>query len=124
MRTINLYTVQMARWRKVKAAGLTILDTTVKSGHREVAPTWDMVMGHKAGTVSDEEYVRQYKLLLDRSLRENQDWWVNLLQSEILVLGCYCRADGFCHRYILKDVIKQQCQLQGIHVIDMGEFYG
>jgi len=35
-----------------------IVDITVKSGVKAFAPTWDMVMGYKRGTLSIEEYTK------------------------------------------------------------------
>ena len=46
------------------------LNTTVKSGIKAFAPTWDMVMGHKQGKISDEEYTKLYYALMRESWKK------------------------------------------------------
>lgn len=84
------------------------LDVTVKSatGHgRAFRPTWEIVMAHKAGRISDEEYTERYLAMLRHSYRTQQASWRWLLAQESVTLLCYCRPGKFCHRHILKDVL-------------------
>lgn len=100
---MEIYTYQLARWRAVKAldSGIVLIDTTVKSGYSQVAPTWEMVLGSKDGSVSEESYTRQYYAILDYSRRVNPNFWGSLLRLEKVALGCYCASDKFCHRHLL-----------------------
>jgi hypothetical protein len=78
------------------------LDTTVKTGANFLAPTWDIVMGHKSGQMSDEEYTQRYLHMLNVSMQNNPDLWVALLRRRKVVLICFCgTAKCFCHRYAL-----------------------
>lgn len=120
-RVINVYTAQMGKWRQVKALGLEIFDTTVRSGHRFVAPTWEMVLGHKAGELTDEQYTEQYLNMMRMSIQEHPKQWEDLICRENLVLTCYCKSGKFCHRYLLKDIVKQQCDAFGLIFVDKGE---
>ena len=81
------------------------LDITVKSGNKAFAPTWDMVMGHKRGTVSDAEYVERYYALMRRSYREHRAAWDELLSQDEATLLCYCAKGKFCHRTLLAEIL-------------------
>src|SRR5690606_23141635 len=84
------------------------IDTTVKSGDPRLAPNWRIVMGHKRGTVSDEEYVREYLAMMRRSYLSNRDFWSGLLKRDRVILACYCKKQAkFCHRYILAEIFER-----------------
>lgn len=106
---MELYTYQIAHWRVVKALGddITILDTTVKSGYSQLAPTWDMVMAIKQGRISEEKYTRLYHRILDYSRRVNPGFWAALLRLEKVAIGCYCPGGKFCHRHLLAAYLGQ-----------------
>ena len=87
-----------------KAPGL---DTTVKSSRglgRAFAPTWDMVLSHKRGVLSDAGYTEAYLCILDavplktwRAL-----YALGLEQGGAVTVTCYCRDSApFCHTHIL-----------------------
>lgn len=103
---LQIYSIQISLAQKL---GLTedsrYLDTTVKSGDKTFAPTWEMVMGHKQGKISDEEYVQKYYDMMRDSYQENRHRWDETLSMEEVILACYCRPDSFCHRYLLKEML-------------------
>jgi hypothetical protein len=71
------------------------------------APTWDLVMDFKNGTITEKQYTEKYyKLMVDRwntdaQFRENMDYLVEKAKEENIVLVCFCPAYSFCHRYLL-----------------------
>jgi hypothetical protein len=72
-------------------------------------PTWEMVMGHKSGKLSDQEYKDAYrKLYLDSWKRwmQLQGWLKSLRTDEDCTLLCYCAEGEFCHRRIIGTMIK------------------
>ncbi|QST02112.1 hypothetical protein IMZ31_21925 (plasmid) [Pontibacillus sp. ALD_SL1] len=77
------------------------LDTTVKSGDKTFAPSWEMVMGIKNGTLSEEGYTDQYVERMRNSYRQNKSRWEEVLNMGEVVLVCYCNKDKFCHRKLL-----------------------
>lgn len=82
------------------------VDVTRKSGRGLgllFAPTWDMVMQHKKGCMTDEEYTERYLALLEKVPREAIDklHQHGLWNGGLLVLYCYCRDGLFCHTYLL-----------------------
>ena len=81
------------------------LDITVKSGIEAFAPTWDMVMGHKNGTISDRKYRDYYHFMMEESHRNNRHIWDKLLERKRVVLVCFCHPGDFCHRYLLRDIL-------------------
>ncbi len=103
---LKIYTVQIAVAGKL---GLTkdhrYLDITVRSGDRIFAPTWKMVMGVKQSRMSEEEYTHEYSEMMRVSYQDNSQRWDEILNMEEVILSCYCRADLFCHRYLLKDMM-------------------
>lgn len=87
-------------------AAVNPLDVTVKSAKslgRNFAPTWAMVMGHKSGILTNDNYTIQYLEKLDRL------YWPPLLEklqkSEHITFLCYCKDDDFCHTYLLIDYL-------------------
>lgn len=89
-------------------------DITVKGQDemgRYFAPTWDMVMGHKRGTVTDQQYVDLYvpnelnaQTVVGRVPVKAWDW---LLSEETRTFVCFCNEPDFCHRNILVNYILQ-----------------
>lgn len=106
---MKIYTFQLGKWRKVKAlGGVRIIDTTVRSGYKPLAPTWEMVQGVKAGLLSEESYTQQYYEILEYSRKTYPRFWAALFEQPAIALGCYCKAGDFCHRHLLKDYLLQQ----------------
>lgn len=65
-------------------------------------------MGHKEGTVSDDQYIRTYLSLMRQSYIAHQDWWRDLLGRDKIILVCYCtHGVSFCHRYILAEIFER-----------------
>lgn len=82
------------------------LDITVKSGDKVFAPTWDMVMGHKRGKYTDEQYTKMYREMMGASYTRQPKHWKSMFAKDTtVVLCCYCRPGAFCHRHILKDIL-------------------
>lgn len=120
---MQLYTAQIGKESLASEIGVPFIDTTVKSGWRELAPRWDMVMGHKNNDPlwNDAAYTAEFHRLMEISLSENPQFWGDLLHSESVCLGCYCRAGKFCHRRLLIDILRNLCALRGIDFEYCGE---
>lgn len=83
-------------------------DITVKGQDprgRHFAPTWEMVMGVKNGTMTEQEYINKY---CDRLSRLNTEIWEWLFSQETRTLVCFCPKEAFCHRNILLNYILVQ----------------
>lgn len=102
-----------------------LIDTTVKSAStdegRILAPTWDMVNGHKSGEITWEEYTTQYTDLLRGRYRSHPDLFMSILKRDRVVIGCYCNAGEPCHRHLAVDILKKIATAKGILVVDAGE---
>lgn len=108
-----LYTAQIAKWRLAEKRKIPFIDTTVKSGVKTFAPTWSIVLGIKGqGTtpITEDEYIVEYTRLMDISMEENYKVWDDLINMEEVCIMCYCPAGKFCHRHVLKDIIKLFCE--------------
>lgn len=107
----RVFTIQVGKWRLAKDRDIKMMDTTVKSGYSIFAPTWDMVLGHKAGTLSDEEYSKLYREMLIRSWKTKRKEWTTFLEDDdVYALACYCKAGAFCHRHLLVRFLEQLCK--------------
>ncbi|MBN1430339.1 MAG: hypothetical protein JXB07_18360 [Anaerolineae bacterium] len=111
---------------QISRISVPYLDITVKSGQgvgRLLAPTWDMVMGVKRGTLSQADYTEFYLNLLRTRYRDNKAGFIQLLtpDSSELCVSCYCRPHSFCHRYIAVEVLQKIGQAHGITVEYGGE---
>lgn len=119
---MELFTVQVGKWRQARNRGIALVDTTVKSGNSIFSPTWDMVLGHKSGSVSDEEYTRLYRERMSTSWKAHKpEWQAFLRMTEPVAIACYCKAGHFCHRYLLRDLLKELCERQNIPFLYYGE---
>lgn len=76
-------------------------DTTVKTKKSCFMPSWDIVLKHKDGKISDVEYTEKYLDILVASLMGQKQKWLNVLKQREVVLTCFCGRGQFCHRYVL-----------------------
>jgi len=84
------------------AKGIDVTVMTSKGRARALAPTWELVMGHKNGSVSNDAYAYAYGALLN--LVTSDDWnWLKEQEDENkeVCLLCYCRDDKFCHTHLI-----------------------
>ena len=118
-----IYTLQLAKWRVARDQGIELIDITVKSGEVAFAPTWEMVLGIKQGTLSEAEYRKQYIALMRESYHAHTASWEALMGKEAFALGCYCREGHFCHRHILKEMLLWLAHQRHLPCSDGGEIY-
>lgn len=115
--------VQLAKWRKLKAANIKLLDTTVKSGDPIFAPSWDIVLAVKRGEITEEQYTERYIELMRKSYFANREKWHSVMKDEEEVaIACYCTPGKFCHRHLLIDIFKKLCEKHNIPFEYRGEF--
>ena len=84
------------------AIGVDVTVMSSKGRAKSLAPTWELVMGHKNGTISNDEYAYAYGALLN--LVSSDDWnWLQEQEdanNEVYLL-CYCRDGKFCHTHLI-----------------------
>lgn len=115
MHRIEVYTARM------RYGGTDRFDITVKSGHKAFAPSWDIVMGVKNGTVTEKQYLDRYITMMHNSFMNNRSAWVELLSKDIVTLVCFCPRGTFCHRYALVDILIVFGRELGVEVVYRGE---
>lgn len=116
--SIGVYTTNINN----KDISENFVNITRKSGVKEFAPTWDMIIEYKSNKMSKYDYINKYKSLMKESYKCNKSEWYELLYSrDIITLGCYCKPHEFCHRYILKDIIEILCNVHNIKFYYLGE---
>lgn len=92
------------------------LDVTVKSGDKVFAPSWEIVMGYKNGSISAETYTEKYIQMMRLSYKKNRSRWEEVLKMDEICFCCYCAKNEFCHRHILADIFKKICESKNITV--------
>ncbi|QAX96145.1 hypothetical protein [Vibrio phage vB_VmeM-Yong XC32] len=120
---MQLYTCQVTKPELPREIGVPFIDTSIKSGWSQLAPSWEMVMGHKNNDPywTDERYAAVFNEMMRKSYELDPDFWEDLLTSETLCLGCWCKAGKFCHRLLLVDIIEAMCKERGIDFEYCGE---
>jgi len=96
-------TVILKRGQVGKSNGI---DVTVKSASgwaAAFAPTWEMVSGHKGGTMGDIEYKQLYTEILEAAGEKafRKLWEAGTSNGGKLTLLCYCPSGRFCHTHLL-----------------------
>ena len=135
---MEVITIQMSKRYQAQRFGLELVDTTVKSGLRLFAPTWDIVMGHKRGKlqpgdddskylryapIDDAQYTEIYNAMMRRSWNEHREEWLTFMrQEQPLALACYCPAGVFCHRHLLRRIFQHLAPAHDIPFRYYGEF--
>ncbi|MGL5397327.1 MAG: DUF488 family protein, N3 subclade [Shewanella sp.] len=123
-------TCQMAKWRSVKKLRpeSNLVDTTVRSGDRNLAPTWNMVYLVKSQYATPEEfaaayadYTRTYRKLIHARYREDRERFLKYLYGKEVTFMCYCKAGEFCHRHLLVKFIKVLARIHKVEITDLGE---
>lgn len=118
---MDVYTIQMARWRKAKELGIYLLDTTAKSGDKVFAPSWGIVAASKKGEITEQEYTQEYRKQMVRSFRTHMARWKEVITEEPIAIACYCGPDKFCHRHLLAAFFREICESRGIPYVYGGE---
>lgn len=95
------------------------LDVTVKNAQgfaQPFAPTWEMVMGHKQGRLTDAGYTEMYLLRLSALAELGTDNGYSLFKAlrdfgvkhdNTVTFLCFCPDGKFCHTYLLIDFLCQ-----------------
>jgi len=123
---MRVFTAQISRRRIQQTTDLNI---TVKSASTPIgkllAPTWDMVMGYKNGTISEDEYTKQYRHLLSRRFNSNErnnQILREFMARDSVTLLCYCQPGAFCHRRLLCfDILPRVASHVGVEYEAIGE---
>lgn len=118
---MKLWTIQLGQWRLAKQKNIPMVNTTVMSGLPWLAPTWEMVKGHKAKILSDIEYTVEYVPMMALSQHVHREEWLQLAQMEEVAIACYCGEGNFCHRLLLVEIFKEFCEQEGIEFTYIGE---
>lgn len=121
---MDVFTIQMAKWRIARNRDITVMDTTVKSGFSIYRPTWDMVMGYKSGLISEDEYRALYIARMNESWKNPKErpmWLATIESTESMAIGCMCKPNTFCHRHILREIFEKLCAARGIPFYYYGE---
>lgn len=119
---MELFTISKGRWREASKHKIEVVDTTVKGKSKLFAPTWEMVLGHKDGSWSDEQYTAEYrKRMIQSWLAHREEWEAFLRREEPVAIACYCNSGVFCHRHLLKDIFEELCKKLDIPFLYYGE---
>ena len=65
---MDIYTIQIGKWRKAEALGYELLNTSVMNGELRLAPTWELVRKWKSGLITEADYTTEYLQLMRKVL--------------------------------------------------------
>ena len=77
------------------------LDITVKGNApfgKHFAPTWKMVKKYRSGNMTQKNYERRYKKILNNVPKRV---WKKLFKKDRVTIVCFCKSNSFCHRFLL-----------------------
>jgi uncharacterized protein YeaO (DUF488 family) len=125
-KTIEIWTVQLSKWRLVRELGIHLLDITAKSGNPAFAPLYEDVMSYKHGKMNWDEYEAIYQHRMMQSKRENHEEWEKLKElPQKIAYACYCRPnERNCHRHVFKFIAADYLKDAQFEVIQRGELTG
>ncbi len=69
-------------------------------------PTLDITLRYKRKQISQEQYIQEYNYIINSNFKYYPnifDELANIIFKDNIVFTCYCPANTFCHRLILKD---------------------
>lgn len=118
---MDLWTIQLGKWRLAKAQDIELLNITLASGNRAFAPTPEALKARRLGLMGDEEYTQRYVAKMRQSFVQQRSEWEQLKAKPRLALACYCAAGAFCHRYIFRDLMTAYLTREGVAVQYQGE---
>ena len=119
---MELYTIQMAQWRKAKELGIPVVDTTVKNNPDSIfAPSWELVRGHKTKMLSNEDYTAGYLEKMRESYSKRREEWLSFLSQDRVGILCFCKAGDFCHRLLLVDILTKVAAKHKVDFVYKGE---
>ena len=111
---MKLYTAQF------RYSGSDRIDITSRTSDKYgklFAPPWSLVSDYKQSIINEDEYTDQYSDLLMHAIASNPALWVEFLELESATVVCYCRADSFCHRYIIAEFCKIMCSTSSLEYV-------
>lgn len=122
---IDLWTLQLAQWRRASALGIELIDITTKSGDARFAPGWDIIQLVKRvpelTQAGIDTYTKLYRERMLASYRNYESRWLEILAKDAVALACYCPPNTFCHRHLLVDYFKKVGEHHGVVINMRGE---
>lgn len=121
---MEIYTASISDQENIEADDRKIkfIDTTVKSGIKAFAPAWEMVLNYKNGRITEQDYRDRFIKMMRNSILHRPKIWDDLLNNDIVAIGCYCAKGAFCHRLILMEYITIYAASRNIQVTYLGEW--
>jgi len=118
---VEIWTLQLSKWRVARDNGIDTLDITAKSGVSAFAPDFNNVMAYKRNELTEDEYTVRYLERMEMTRREAPQVWATLKDCKRVALLCYCRKDQFCHRHIFSHLMKNYLAEHDIPSVLHGE---
>lgn len=111
---LDVVTIQLSKHRLLRGSEFELIDTSFQSGVLWLAPSRELLWGYKGNHLTSREYFTRYKDLCRQRYRRHPEQWQELIRRRKIALACYCKADCFCHRLILKNILEKLCEAEGI----------
>lgn len=107
-----IYTGYFARLKYYQSNGLT--PVRISNGGNDIVelyvsvfiPDWSIVISHKNGLISNDQYRKHYMNQLDSIDKNSLSSVITELDNRNAILLCYEAPGKFCHRHILAEYIR------------------
>lgn len=101
---LKIYTASISYLRIPDALDITAQSATLG---KPFAPSWKMVKElREKWTMTTAQFEAQYRKMMSISRETHKDFWESIEHQDRIVLCCYCKPFEFCHRFILKDILR------------------
>ena len=112
---MELYRCSLSNHRLAKQLGVELIDCTVKSGIKDLAPDWSFLKTYKESkkTVDD---IAIYEMLFMKKMNHvfltNRPVFDKIARKDKVAIACYCRQDEktFCHLELLVKCFEKYCK--------------
>lgn len=111
----------MGKYRLLKDTGIELIDITTKSKIQAFVPDYNDVLAYKKGHINENIFKILYRFKMRESYSLLYPEWLKLTEKPRIALACYCKAHGFCHRYLFKDMFIKHLIKLNLNYIDKGE---
>lgn len=118
---MELYTIQMGKWRLAKTRGIELVDITAKGGTSPFAPSKDLVNRYHYANLSCDDYQVEYLQQMRKSVVAHNAEWNSFIQKESAAIACYCQPGAFCHRVLLVEFLQKYAAAKGVPFSYKGE---
>lgn len=118
---MQLFTIQLAKWRLLEHTDVELINVTLATGERWMAPSPYLLASYKGKRCTQAEYQAEFLRLCRERWHADRKPWLRVARKHRVAFACYCPKDCFCHRLELIPVYEGICHKHDIPFEYCGE---